>query len=164
MRAPAAALALALASGPAGAECRQALAVGLDVSASVDDREYRLQVEGLANALDLTGDGKSNEGPRPREVTAGTATVNALVIGIDAARAPDYTKNDLGELTADFRAEGIRGPDAFVATGLGLADFEAAMIRKRLRELRTVAVGRLLLHDPRGRGGQPSAAAYLLFP
>ena len=34
------------------AECRQALAIGLDVSGSVDDREYRLQLGGLANALD----------------------------------------------------------------------------------------------------------------
>lgn len=33
------------------AECRQALALGLDVSGSVDAREYRLQVDGLAAAL-----------------------------------------------------------------------------------------------------------------
>ncbi|MEM6275916.1 MAG: DUF1194 domain-containing protein [Pseudomonadota bacterium] len=31
--------------------CRQALALGLDVSASVDSDEYRLQLEGLARAL-----------------------------------------------------------------------------------------------------------------
>lgn len=33
------------------AECRQALALGLDVSGSVDAREYRLQLDGLALAL-----------------------------------------------------------------------------------------------------------------
>lgn len=32
-------------------ECRQALALGLDVSGSVDSREYRLQLDGLAAAL-----------------------------------------------------------------------------------------------------------------
>jgi len=32
--------------------CRQALALGLDVSGSVDAREYRLQMDGLAAALD----------------------------------------------------------------------------------------------------------------
>ncbi|GGX50205.1 hypothetical protein GCM10007385_18250 [Tateyamaria omphalii] len=32
--------------------CRQALALGLDVSGSVDVREYRLQMDGLAAALD----------------------------------------------------------------------------------------------------------------
>ncbi len=42
---------LALLAGPAAAECRQALALGLDVSGSVDAREYRLQLEGLAAAL-----------------------------------------------------------------------------------------------------------------
>ena len=35
----------------AQAECRQALAMGLDVSGSVDGREYRLQLDGLALAL-----------------------------------------------------------------------------------------------------------------
>ena len=47
----AAALFLVLA-GPASANCRQALALGLDVSGSVDAREYRLQIDGLASALD----------------------------------------------------------------------------------------------------------------
>lgn len=35
----------------AQADCRQALALGLDVSGSVDAREYRLQLDGLALAL-----------------------------------------------------------------------------------------------------------------
>lgn len=35
----------------AGAQCRQALALGLDVSGSVDAGEYQLQMQGLANAL-----------------------------------------------------------------------------------------------------------------
>lgn len=50
MKALAFLLALA-AAGPAGATCRQALALGLDVSGSVDASEYRLQLEGLAAAL-----------------------------------------------------------------------------------------------------------------
>ena len=43
---------LALVSGAAEARCRLALALGLDVSASVDAAEYGLQVAGLAAALD----------------------------------------------------------------------------------------------------------------
>ena len=35
----------------ANAACRQALALGLDVSGSVDAREYRLQIDGVADAL-----------------------------------------------------------------------------------------------------------------
>lgn len=47
----AAALAGAGVAGPAGAACRLALALGLDVSSSVDTVEYRLQTRGLAAAL-----------------------------------------------------------------------------------------------------------------
>ncbi|MEM8658254.1 MAG: DUF1194 domain-containing protein [Pseudomonadota bacterium] len=46
------ALPLALASGPAEAYCRLALALAVDVSSSVDEREYALQAEGLAQALE----------------------------------------------------------------------------------------------------------------
>lgn len=38
-------------ANPALADCRQALALGLDVSGSVDQQEYRLQLDGLAGAL-----------------------------------------------------------------------------------------------------------------
>lgn len=40
---------------PAFAECRQALAVGMDVSGSVNAAEYRLQMDGLAAALEDPG-------------------------------------------------------------------------------------------------------------
>ena len=42
---------LAALAAPAGAECRLSLALGLDISGSVDGREYRLQTGGLAGAL-----------------------------------------------------------------------------------------------------------------
>lgn len=42
---------LFLLSGPVLAQCRHALALGLDVSGSVDSGEYRLQIDGLAAAL-----------------------------------------------------------------------------------------------------------------
>ncbi|MBY5989343.1 DUF1194 domain-containing protein [Roseovarius atlanticus] len=42
---------IAMWAGVAQAECRQALALGLDVSGSVDAGEYRLQTDGLAAAL-----------------------------------------------------------------------------------------------------------------
>ncbi|RKF16563.1 DUF1194 domain-containing protein [Roseovarius spongiae] len=43
------------AAGPAQPACRLALALGLDVSGSVDAREYRLQLDGVAAALDDAG-------------------------------------------------------------------------------------------------------------
>ena len=42
---------LALSTSLAWGQCRQALALGLDVSGSVDTSEYRLQLDGLANAM-----------------------------------------------------------------------------------------------------------------
>lgn len=51
MKAALAALLVALAM-PAEAACRLALALALDVSESVDGREYRLQLDGLAAALE----------------------------------------------------------------------------------------------------------------
>ena len=42
---------IALMTGPAQAACRLALALGLDVSGSVDAQEYRLQLDGVASAL-----------------------------------------------------------------------------------------------------------------
>lgn len=45
------ALALCLLAGPAAAECRLALALAFDVSASVDAREFRLMMQGTASAL-----------------------------------------------------------------------------------------------------------------
>lgn len=52
-RGPGVAMAIwAVLAGAAAAECRQALALGLDVSGSVDSREYDLQLGGLAGALE----------------------------------------------------------------------------------------------------------------
>ena len=213
-----AALLLVFWAGTAQAACRQALALGLDVSGSVDAREYRLQLDGLAAALedpevvaaflampeavvrlavfewsgafaqrglvewvdvtgpevlagvaarlratgragldkstaigaakahgagllaphsacwrrvlDLSGDGKSNTGPRPQEVRPGGVTVNALVVGT----------RDIAELVAYFRAYVIEGEDAFVETARGFDDFEAAMVRKLKRELQVMVL------------------------
>lgn len=224
-------------SAAARAACRQALTLGLDVSGSVDDAEYRLQRDGLAAALghpdvraallampsapvrlqifewsgrgfqrillpwaeitgpesldmaiarlrgsrrvaapsttalgtamqfgldqlarhsacwertlDLSGDGQSNEGPRPRSVQAAAspgagATINALVVGTDTAQAEISRPAGIAELSAYFRAEVIHGPDAFVETAIGFGDYERAMIRKLLRELRALALSRLV--------------------
>jgi hypothetical protein len=91
--------------------------------------------------LDISGDGMSNLGPRPRDVKdaigARGITVNALVIG-----ATPQPESDA--LASYFRAEVITGPDAFVETALGFDDYEAAMTRKLLRELEVLAVSELV--------------------
>ncbi|QQA41634.1 DUF1194 domain-containing protein [Pelagovum pacificum] len=222
-------------ASPAQAACRQALAIGLDVSGSVDQGEYRMQLDGLAGALgseqvsaallegatapvrllvfewsgpqaqrillpwtditdeaalqgaidrlrsiervraepttaigeatmlgarllaeqsdcwqrtlDLSGDGKSNTGRRPQDVQAAELpeglTVNGLVVGAEPSEAVQRRLVEIGELVAYFQAYVIRGPDAFVESALGFEDYEAAMTRKLLREIRSLAIGAL---------------------
>jgi hypothetical protein len=231
---PVAALSLALA-GAAAAECRQALALGLDVSGSVDRTEYDLQLNGLAQALlapvvieaflaypeapvdlyvyewsgfdrqtailpwttiasrddlaaaarlltapgfrpreaatglghgmlfgaralaeragcwrrtlDISGDGKSNNGPSPREVQGDPVlaglTINGLVVGVAAPLMAGARADSIPELSAYFRAEVIRGPDAFIQVALGYADYQTAMEKKLLKELQTLPIGDL---------------------
>lgn len=229
------ALLLCLWAPEAGAACRQALALGLDISGSVDAREYGLQREGLAAALgsakvrrallqqpdapvrlmvfewsgpvdqtvilpwteitdaaaladataairnaprseqdpttalgsallagfamldmqpecwtrtlDLSGDGPANTGPRPQDITADRtpagATVNGLTIGADQQPGGSESASDIRALSAYFRQYVIRGPDAFVETAMGFDDYAAAMERKLLRELQSLAVSSL---------------------
>ncbi len=219
--------ALVCGAGAAAANCRQALVLALDVSGSVDAREYRLQMGGVATALDspkvrdrlmampgapvrllvfewsgaadqaivvpwteidseatldgviatlrstvrrdatpatalgvavkegqrllmqqrdcwkktldISGDGKSNLGPRPRDIRNriddGSLTVNALVIGVDDPQMGDIRQAEIAELSSYFRAEVIMGPDAFVQTAIGFADYARAMTEKLIREL-----------------------------
>lgn len=235
--------------GEAGAACRQALALALDVSGSVNAREYRLQMQGLANALrhdevveallahpglpvwiaifewsgpdyqrmlhdwqaignratierianslarrprqpappgtalgtamqygaallarrpdcwkrtlDISGDGKQNQGPHPQTVrddlAAAGLTVNGLVIGADTNTIFDTRSEHIGELGAYFGAYVIAGPDAFVESALGYADYEAAMVRKLKRELQTLVVSGL--PPPGVTGTGPTGAA-----
>ncbi len=219
----------------ADAACRQALALGLDVSGSVDATEYRLQLDGLATALDapavrevlfaqpaapiriivyewsgpedqtiilpwtaltddsalatvttglrghqrseaapttaigsamlagfalldeqtecwkrtldLSGDGPANTGPRPKDIEdrlrpAGV-TVNGLVIGSGDQRGDDARIAEIKELSAYYRSYVMRGPGAFVESALGFDDYAAAMERKLLRELQSLAIGAL---------------------
>ena len=89
--------------------------------------------------LDLTGDGKRNIGPHPRDVTisAGT-TINALVVGADAPAIGDVRQLEISELSSYFRVNVLRGPDSFVQTSLGFEAFADAMHRKLKRELDTL--------------------------
>lgn len=229
------ALLLALIPGLTHAACRQALALGLDVSGSVDAIEYRLQLDGLAAALqsepvqevlfrqpeapvrvlvyewsgpenqtvivpwtslssiadlaqvtldlrshprsvappttaigsamlagfsfleqqptcwkrtlDLSGDGPTNTGPRPQDISAARTpagvVVNGLVIGSGDMRGDDERFADIKELSSYYTTYVVRGPDAFVEVALGFENYAAAMERKLLRELVSIAIGEM---------------------
>lgn len=223
-------LAFIIALAPMGAlaDCRQALALGLDVSGSVDAAEYRLQLDGLAGALthptvvaaflsipqthvelmvyewsgpqvqrmivswsevrsaasleqtaqqlrqtqrhsddpstaigssmlfgavalqsrahcdrkvlDVSGDGPANTGPVPQSVQRSAVlagiTINGLVIpSLDQVEGDRRTGAPLA-LDEYYRAYVIRGPEAFTEMALGFQDYEDAMKRKLIRELR----------------------------
>ena len=97
--------------------------------------------------LDISGDGKSNLGPRPRDVKNHISdmgvTVNALVVTLNSPRVSVGSQAGNDALTTYFKAEVITGADAFVETATGYADYEAAMIRKLLRELAGQSVAQL---------------------
>ena len=98
--------------------------------------------------LDLSGDGKSNFGPRPRDVkdalvAAGNVTINALAIGVDNPATGDIRQAEIAELSSYFRAEVILGPGAFVHTALGFEDYARALAEKLLRELDGIVLSRL---------------------
>ncbi len=95
--------------------------------------------------LDVSGDGVNNEGFEPRlaykHFQLSDVTVNALTIG---GRRED--------LAGYFRRELIRGPGAFVEQAYGFQDFERAMRRKLVRELRTVFISQAQLPEAEGDG------------
>lgn len=94
--------------------------------------------------LDISGDGKHNMGPHPRDVRDGlqdqSLTLNALVIGADDQGAGDLRQVEIGELSSYFDTWVIAGPGAFVETALGFDDYEAAMVRKLKRELEGIVL------------------------
>ncbi|MFT6075663.1 MAG: hypothetical protein ACJAZ1_002593 [Yoonia sp.] len=221
--------------GLAHSACRQALSMGLDVSGSVDDEEYQLQLQGVIAALnaqavqdvlflqpeapirlhvyewsgpinqttivpwtaiqtpadlaqitrllaghqrgvrapttaigsailagyyyldpqiecwkrtlDLSGDGETNIGPLPETIGENQrpvgVVVNGLVIGAASLNGDAQHFVDIKQLSAYYTANVIRGPDAFVEVALGYEDYAAAMERKLLRELASIAIGQL---------------------
>lgn len=119
----------------------------LGVAMSIGASYLQQQSDCWKRTLDISGDGKSNLGPRPRHVKEDIAlqgiTINALVIGSDAPPSGDRRQTEIGALSAYFQAEVIIGPNAFVQTALGFEDYATSMTAKLKRELEGVVIGRL---------------------
>lgn len=107
------------------------------------------QTECWSKTLDISGDGESNLGPRPRDVKPilkpRHITINALVVGSDNPVIGDTRQAEISQLSSYFRAEVIMGSDAFVETSLGFEDYAAAMTRKLEREIKVLQVS---MHGP----------------
>ncbi|MGG7644420.1 DUF1194 domain-containing protein [Rhodovulum sp. YNF3179] len=84
--------------------------------------------------LDVSGDGLNNEGFPPDRAYAhfpfAGVTVNGLVIDQGDPRVVDF-----------YIDEVLHGPGSFLERADGYADFERAMRRKLLREIRSMVVG-----------------------
>lgn len=102
-------------------------------------RAFREVAHCWTRTLDLSGDGKNNDGPTPAMLSDDPAldgvTINGLVIGTDPQRDTDQQRAHIGELVAYFQRHVIRGPGAFTEVALGFEGFEQAMRRKLLREI-----------------------------
>ena len=105
-----------------------------------------------AQTVDVSGDGKNNDWPIPRDVRRSGAlagvTINALAIGQELLRGGDTRRMGIAELTAYYRANLIQGPGAFVEVALGYDDYAGAMTRKLMRELSAPPLGQ---HAPEPR-------------
>jgi Protein of unknown function (DUF1194) len=101
------------------------------------DLVARAPTDCAARVLDVSGDGRNNDGPGPEKVYArqdfGDLVVNGLAIGEHEADLVPY-----------YRTVLIRGPGAFVEVAAKQTDFPAAIRRKLMREL-TAEVSRLTL-------------------
>lgn len=86
--------------------------------------------------IDLSTDGRNNDGPSPRDVhgsgVLADVTVNALYMGPISSGGNDP---EVESVTQYLRENVIGGPGAFVATAYGIADFTAAMRRKLILEI-----------------------------
>ena len=101
-----------------------------------------------ARTLDVSGDGRSNEGRLPSEVYAelswGSVTVNALVI-----QGPT---REWG-ITRYFERYVLRGRGAFYVEARGYEDYQRAMEAKLLREVSQRLAGRPATAPPIDRSG-----------
>ncbi len=93
----------------------------------------------FVDTIDISGDGKNNDGPRPKSVmiaaARGNLTVNGLVVGIPAGPDQEMLEQEVAELTSYYKDEVIYGPDAFIESAHGFQDFGRAMKQKLLREV-----------------------------
>ena len=96
--------------------------------------QFRHGPDCAARTIDVSGDGRNNEGFPPasayRAFPLDGVTVNGLAIAGGEAGVAAYYRSDL-----------IKGPGAFVIEAAGFRDYERAMRAKLLRELQGPAIG-----------------------
>ncbi len=116
------------------------LGAGLRVAAALLARAP----ECWEHTIDISADGRNNDGPSPLTVHEGgellDTTVNALLIG--SAESEGDASDDLEDLRLYLRENVVRGPGSFVAVAQSYDDYTAAMRRKLLKEIASLHGGR----------------------
>ncbi|MGX9350779.1 DUF1194 domain-containing protein [Shimia sp. W99] len=102
--------------------------------------------ECMAQTIDVSGDGRNNEGFTPHQAYVhfpfSGVTVNGLAIETSGkTTAPETGKNI--NITDYYRENLLHGPGAFVEVAQGFEDFERAQRRKLERELGSAIFSRL---------------------
>lgn len=100
--------------------------------------------------IDVSGDGKNNDGPRPRDIYRtglyNEITVNALVVTGASDETGLFAPADESRarrLQAYYDAEVIHGQGAFSMLARGYEDYARAMAEKLIRELQPAMVSEL---------------------
>jgi Ca-activated chloride channel family protein len=152
-RLTACALCLALSAAPPASACATALLLAIDVSNSIDGREYSIQVDGLADAL---GDPAIRE-----ELLAGEVALSVMQwsgLGQQQVSIPWRRMTSAAEIAA-FAADARRMPRAFVNSDTAVG----ALVEVALRQFGPVAECRRRVVDISGDGtdnaGSDPAAA-----
>lgn len=103
----------------------------------------------LMRTLDMAGDGINNEGFGPAEAYAAFPFDEVVVNGLVVA---PLDGPDQADVEGFYRDQVLHGPGAFLEIARGFEDYEGAMRRKLLRELRPRAIS--LLRAPAQPGHQ----------
>lgn len=106
-----------LSAMPAGAACKLALALGLDISSSVNSREYRIQIDGLARAF------------RTPEVIEAMLSPPGATVAVAAFEWSGYAQQDLitGWQMLDSPEASLAYADRLEAHQRPYADFPTAI-------------------------------------
>ncbi|MEM9582429.1 MAG: DUF1194 domain-containing protein [Pseudomonadota bacterium] len=124
---------------------RGAHSTGIGGAMQFAEQLFRARPDCWRHTLDLSGDGTNNDGPAPQTIrdTLIGREINGLVIALDLTVGRDVRQMEVMRLSAYYRRNVIKGPNAFIEIAQGFDDFERAMTKKLLRETETLAVGRL---------------------
>ncbi|MEL6682099.1 MAG: DUF1194 domain-containing protein [Pseudomonadota bacterium] len=124
---------------------RTALGTALTFAAAMLEE----QAERWQHTIDVSGDGESNIGPTPQDVYRqpdfDRIKVNALVVADSRTELGDTINQSAAMLEDYYRSEVIHGPNAFVITAEGYADYTRAMRLKLIKELAPPVFGALEL-------------------